>query len=72
MFEYIKLRQEIHELKARNNTLEIENELLRDRRLDELIKSLDKQNHYEEQEVYIKKLETKIQALKEVIKELKK
>ena len=70
--EYIKLRQEIHELKARNNTLEIENELLRDRRLDELIKSLDKQNHYEEQEVYIKKLETKIQALKEVIKELKK
>lgn len=70
--EYIKLRQEIHELKARNNTLEIENELLRDRRLDELIKSLDKQNKYEEQEVLIKKLETKIQALKEVIKELKK
>lgn len=72
MFEYIKLRQEIHELKARNNTLEIENELLRDRRLDELIKSLDKQNKYEELEVYIKKLETKIQTLKEVIKELKK
>lgn len=72
MFEYIKLRQEIHELKTRNNTLEIENELLRDRRLDEMIKSLDKQNKYEEQEVLIKKLETKIQALKEVIKELKK
>lgn len=70
--EYIKLKQEIHELKARNNTLEIENELLRDRRLDELIKSLDKQNKYEEQAEQIKKLETKIQALKEVIKELKK
>lgn len=70
--EYIKLRQEMHELKARNNTLEIENELLRDRRLDELIKSLDKQNKYEEQAEQIKKLETKIQALKEVIKELKK
>lgn len=63
---------ENRELRVMNNTLEIENELLRDRRLDELIKSLDKQNHYEEQEVYIKKLETKIQALKEVIKELKK
>lgn len=70
--EYIKLRQEIHELKVRNNTLEIENELLRDKRLDELIKSLDKQNHYEELEEKIKKLEIKNQQLKEVIKELKK
>lgn len=69
MFEYIKLKQEIHELKARNNTLEIENELLRDRRLDELIKSLDKQNKYEEQAEQIKKLETKIQALKEIIRD---
>lgn len=68
--EYIKLRQEIHELKARNNTLEIENELLRDRRLDELIKSLDKQNKYEELEEKIKKLEIKNQQLKEVIKEI--
>lgn len=70
--EYIKLRQEIHELKARNNTLEIENELLGDRRLDELIKSLDKQNHYEELQEKIKKLEIKNQQLREVIKELKK
>lgn len=69
MFEYIKLKQEIHELRARNNTLEIENELLRDRRLDELIKSLDKQNKYEEQEEKIKKLEIKNRALKEVINE---
>lgn len=70
--EYIKLKQEIQELKTRVNTLEIENELLRDRRLDELIKSLDKQNHYEELEEKIKKLEIKNQQLKELIKELKK
>lgn len=70
MFEYIKLKQEIHELKAKVNTLEIENELLRDRRLDELIKSLDKQNNYDELQNKIKKLEIKNQQLKEVIKEL--
>lgn len=70
--EYIKLRQEIHELKTRINTLEANNELLGDKRLDELIKSLDKQNHYEELEEKIKKLEIKNQQLKEVIKELKK
>ena len=58
------------ELKARVNTLEIENELLKDKRLDELIKSLDKQNHYEEQAEKIKKLEIKNQQLREVIKEL--
>lgn len=68
--EYIKLRQEIHELKTRINTLEANNELLGDKRLDELIKSLDKQNHYEELEEKIKKLEIKNQQLKEVIKEL--
>lgn len=70
--EYIKLKQEIHELKTRINTLEANNELLGDKRLDELIKSLDKQNHYEELEEKIKKLEIKNQQLKEVIKELKK
>lgn len=61
-----------NELKARVNTLELENELLRDKRLDELIKSLDKQNKYEELEEKIKKLEIKNQQLREVIKELKK
>ncbi len=70
--EYIKLKQEIHELKTRINTLEANNELLGDKRLDELIKSLDKQNHYEELEEKIKKLEIKNQQLKELIKELKK
>ena len=61
-----------NELKAKVNTLELENELLRDKRLDELIKSLDKQNKYEELEEKIKKLEIKNQQLREVIKELKK
>lgn len=72
MFENIKLIREIRALKARINTLEVENELLVDKRLDELIKSLDKQNHYEELEEKIKKLETRNQQLREVIKELKK
>ena len=74
MFERIKnnLLIENHELKVMNNTLEVENELLRDKRLDELIKSLDKQNHYEELEEKVKKLEIKNQQLREVIKELKK
>jgi len=70
--EYIKLKQEIHELKTRINTLEANNELLGDRRLDELIKSLDKQNNYDELQNKIKKLEIKNQQLREVIKELKK
>lgn len=72
MFENVKLIREIRTLKARINTLEIENELLSDKRLDELIRSLDKQNHYEELEEKIKKLETRNQQLREVIKELKK
>lgn len=72
MFDTIKLIAEKRELQARINTLEIENELLSDKRLDELIKSLDKQNRYEELEEKIKKLEAKNQQLREVIKELKK
>ena len=55
MFENVKLIREIRALKAKINTLEIENELLSDKRLDELIGSLDKQNHYEELEEKIKK-----------------
>ena len=66
----IRLLAEINELKAKINTIELENELLRDKRLDELIKSLDKQNKYEELEEKIKKLEIKNQQLREVIKEL--
>lgn len=69
MFEYIKLKQEIHELKTRNNTLEIENELLRDRRIDDLLKELNKESKCEELEKQIKKLEIKNQSLKEVIHE---
>jgi hypothetical protein len=72
MFENVKLIREIRALKAKINTLELENELLSDKRLDELIRSLDKQNRYEELEEKIKKLETRNQQLREVIKELKK
>lgn len=72
MFEKVKLIAENRELKAKINTLEIENELLGDKRIDELIKSLDKQNHYEELEEENKKLKIKNQQLREVIKELKK
>jgi hypothetical protein len=72
MFNTIKLIAENRELKAKINTLELENELLSDKRLDELIRSLDKQNRYEELEEKIKKLETRNQQLREVIKELKK
>lgn len=72
MIEKIKdnLIAKNRELKARINTLELENELLKDKRLDELIKSLDKQNKYEELEEKIKKLEIKNQQLREVIKEI--
>lgn len=72
MIEKIKnnLIAKNRELQARVNTLEIENELLKDKRLDELIKSLDKQNHYEELESQLKKYIVKNQQLREVIKEL--
>lgn len=72
MIEKIKdnLIAKNRELKARINTLELENELLKDKRLDELIKSLDKQNKYEELEDQLKKYVVKNQQLREVIKEL--
>ena len=74
MFERIKnnLLIENHELKTRINTMEADYEILADKRIDELIRSLDKQNRYEELEEKIKKLEIKNQQLREVIKELKK
>ena len=52
--------------------MEADYEILADKRIDELIRSLDKQNHYEELEEKVKKLEIKNQQLREVIKELKK
>lgn len=70
MFDTIKLIAEKRELQARINTLEIENELLRDRRLDELLKELNKENKCEDLEKQLERANLKIQALKEVIKEL--
>lgn len=70
--EYIKLRQEIHELKTRLNTIEIDNERLSDKRIDELLKVLAREDELEEKDKQVRRLEAKVQALKEVIKELKK
>ena len=67
----VKLIAEINELKAKVNTLELENELLRDKRLDELIKKLDETNKYERLQKENEKLKLKIQTLKEIINDRK-
>lgn len=68
----VKLMANINELKAKLNTIELENELLRDKRIDELLKALSREDELEEKDKQIKHLEAKIESLKEVIKELKK
>lgn len=70
--EYIKLKQEIHELKAENNTLRIHNGFLMDKRIDELLQALGNADVIEEKDKQIRRLEGKVESLKEVIKELKK
>lgn len=72
MFDTIKLIAEKRELQARINTLEVENELLKDKRLDEILKGLAREDILEEKQKQIERLEIKNQQLKEVIKELKK
>lgn len=67
----VKLVAEINELKAKINTLELENELLRDKRLDELIKKLDETNKYERLQKENERLKIKLQEAREIIKELK-
>ncbi len=69
MFEYIKLKQEIHELRAKVNTLEMKLEELKDERIDDLLRALSGSDELEEAHKQIKKLEIKNQALKEVINE---
>lgn len=69
MLDKIKLIRENNELKARINTLEIENELLRDKRIDDLLRALSREDEFEEAYKQIKKLEIKNQSLKEVIHE---
>jgi len=68
----VKLMAENHELKVKINTLELENEMLRDKRITELFKELNKENKCEELEEENKKLKIRNQQLREVIKELKK
>ena len=61
-----------HELKARVNTLELENEMLKDKRITELFAELNKESKCEKLEQENAILKLKNQQLKEVIKELKK
>lgn len=61
-----------HELKARANTLELENEMLKDKRITELFAELNKESKCEKLEQENAILKLKNQQLKEVIKELKK
>lgn len=74
MFEKIKnnLIIENHELKNEINTIENKYETLKDERIDKLIEVLNKKYKNEELEEKVKKLETRNQQLREVIKELKK
>lgn len=71
MIESIKnnIIAENHKLKARVNTLELENELLKDKRLDELLKELNKESKCEELEKQLERANSKIQTLKEIIKD---
>lgn len=59
-----------HELKARANTLELENEMLKDKRITELFAELNKESKCEKLEQENAILKLKNQQLKEVIKEL--
>ena len=61
-----------HELKARANTLELENEMLKDKRITELFAELNKESKCEKLEQENAILKLKNQQLKEVINELKK
>ncbi|MBQ6547301.1 MAG: hypothetical protein IJL74_04830 [Bacilli bacterium] len=73
MFEKIKdnLIIKNHELKTRLNTVLIDNERLSDKRIDELLKVLARADELEEKDKQVRHLEAKVEALKEVIKELK-
>ena len=74
MIEKIKnsLIAQNHELKVRVNTLELENEMLKDKRITELFAELNKESKCEKLEQENAILKLKNQQLKEVIKELKK
>ena len=60
------------ELKKKVNKLELDIEILKDKRIDELLNALNEKNKCEKLEQNIKILEIRYSALKEVIKELKK
>lgn len=59
-----------HELKAENNTLRIHNGFLMDKRIDELLKALGNADAIEEKDKKIRRLEGKVEGLKELLKEI--
>lgn len=70
MFDIIKLKLEIQELKKKMNTIENRYETLKDERIDEIIKALVDKDRNEGLEEENKKLKIRNQQLREVIKEL--
>ena len=63
----VKLMANINELKAKLNTIELENELLKDKRINQLIEKLDEEDKYKDLQKKIERQELKIQTLKEII-----
>lgn len=69
MFEYLKLKQEIKELRETNNTLENRLKVLENKRIDEIIYLLDRDTSCREQEKEIVKLKTMVQTQRQIIEE---
>ena len=72
MIEKIKnsLVVENIKLKKKVNKLELDIEILKDKRIDELLNALNKKNKYDKLEEDIKILEIRYSALKETLKEI--
>ena len=72
MFEKIKnsLVVENIKLKKKVNKLELDIEILKDKRIDELLNALNKKNKYDKLYEDIKILEIRYSALKETLKEI--
>ena len=72
MFEKIKnsLVVENIKLKKKVNKLELDIEILKDKRIEELLNALNKKNKYDRLEEDIKILEIRYSALKETLKEI--
>lgn len=69
MFEYLKLKQEIKELRESKNTLENKLKILESKRIDEIIYLLDRDVTCKSQEKEIIKLKATIQTQRQIIEE---